>query len=181
MILEEHYYFTSEDYDKNGSYLPQTNEETMSTFIERCLRKFYAKHDKHFHPTSITTSALTMKKLERAHEMEEEYYFGTVTLEGKVCEEYNQAIARFEDRGNIVAISSNIKEHEDEPVDLYIDEALDNSTVVVKYAPDDDDNDDDKNYIPDPVDGLDYWSYEFDYEQYKKVIAEKVNNKLKQG
>lgn len=169
MILEEHYYFTSADYDKNGSYLPQPNEGTISTYIEMCLRKFYAKHGSIFHPTSVTTSALIMKKLERACQMDEEYYFGVVTIDGRISEAYNQAISAKEDRSNVVAISSNIKDHEDEPVDLYIDEELDNNTVVVKYSPENDNNDDDKNYIPDPFDGLDYWSYEYDYEQYKKM------------
>ena len=150
MKIEEHYWFESENFDASGKHRSLKNTY-FNELIRHFLMEFYIQYGRIFHPTTLVMSGLSMKKLERSEQMDEEYYFGIITLNGRIDNDYNVAIARKESRQNVIAISSDIPEHDDEPVYLFIDEKLDNNTVIVRWLSDNDDDDNDSFELGLPV------------------------------
>jgi len=100
--------------------------------------------------------------------MEPEFSFGMELVNGKPDMAFNDEMEKHMDRRMVYAMASNIEGREDEPIYLYIDDNLDNETMILKYSPDDDDD-----YDMDDDDSPIYFEMDKSSQSYKDIYGNK--------
>lgn len=130
--------FDNNGFDKNGKLFADIIGDWESEFHQE-FSPFFANH--------FYANHSTMKLLQNCFVSDDNEDFGR---DGEYDLETNLKIEDFSKRQTTYALGSGIKENEDEPMFLIIDDKISDGMAILKYIPDNDDGEDEN-----PIESID--------------------------
>jgi hypothetical protein len=148
MQIQETYNFSAKDY----------NEEAFDVTTGEFFLELISRFENHFHDNHpfcyanyLFANSSTMFLFNRALDLAPDELSGMDMIDGKIDIEVNLEIEKFSKTKTIYAIGSNIKENEEEPLFLVINDKLTDGTIILKYIPDNDSEGNNNELINDPL------------------------------
>ena len=135
MITQELYNFTKNKFNDKG-----VTTETVQFFLELIEEFELDFHNNHpiCFANYLFADSSTMILFNQSLDAEEDENCGMDLINDEIDLDANLAIEEFSELKTIYAIGSKIKQNEDEPIFLMVNDKISDGTIVLKYIPEDD-------------------------------------------
>ena len=133
MQTEEYYKFQPKDFNQHGFHVE--TQQWFMDLIKEFEEEFHKKFP-HCFANYLFANNATMMRINQAMDLDSDESSGMDLIDGEVNLETNLEIEKYSEIKTIYAIGSKIKENEDEPIFLVLNNKIADGLILLKYIPD---------------------------------------------